>query len=176
VGDLLDRASLDSGRLALEREPTAVAEVVDLMQAMFGRATEECAVQFIVHTVPDLPEIDVDPRRIEQVLSNLLRNAVKFTPAGGRVVLSALLEDDRPNAGVRFAVSDTGPGIPPEDLSRIFDWFWGSQQGGRGGSGLGLAIAKGLIETHGSQLKVESIPGNGATFSFTIPRVRPGKL
>ncbi|HEV7366690.1 MAG TPA: hybrid sensor histidine kinase/response regulator [Gemmatimonadales bacterium] len=176
VGDLLDRASLDSGRLALEREPTPVAEVVALMQAMFGRVTEERAVQFVVNTVPDLPEIDVDPRRIEQVLSNLLRNAVKFTPPGGRVVLSALPENDEPYGDVRFAVSDNGPGIPPEDLSHIFDWFWGSRERGRSGTGLGLAIAKGLIETHGGQLKVESIPGKGATFSFTMPRINSGGL
>jgi signal transduction histidine kinase len=169
VGDLLDRASLDSGRLALAREPTAVAEVVALMQVMFGLVAEERALEFSVNTVPDLPEIDVDPRRIEQVLSNLLRNAMKFTPAGGRVVLSALPEAD--SGGVRFAVSDTGPGIPAEDLGHIFDWFWRSPQGGRSGTGLGLAIAKGLIEAHGGELTAESVPRQGSTFSFTMPRV-----
>lgn len=109
-------------------------------------------LEFIVNTVPDLPEIDVDPRRIEQVLSNLLRNAMKFTPGGGRVVLSALPEGGH-SGGVRFAVSDTGPGIPAEDLGHIFDWFWRSPQGGRSGTGLGLAIAKGLIEAHGGDLR-----------------------
>jgi signal transduction histidine kinase/DNA-binding NarL/FixJ family response regulator len=170
VGDLLDRASLDSGRLILEREPTAVAEVVALMQAMFGLVAEERALEFIVNTTPDLPEIDVDPRRIEQVLSNLLRNAMKFTPSGGRVELSALPSGGHPD-GVRFAVSDTGPGIPAEDLGHIFDWFWRSPQGGRSGTGLGLAIARGLIEAHGGQLTVESVHRQGSTFSFTMPRV-----
>jgi signal transduction histidine kinase/DNA-binding NarL/FixJ family response regulator len=170
VGDLLDRASLDSGRLILAREPTAVAEGLALMQAMFGLVAEERALEFVVDTVPDLPEIVVDPRRIEQVLSNLLRNAMKFTPAGGRVVLSALPQAG-PDGGVRFAVSDTGPGIPAEDLGHIFDWFWRSPQGGRSGTGLGLAIAKGLIEAHGSDLIVESVPRQGSTFSFTMPRV-----
>jgi signal transduction histidine kinase len=171
VGDLLDRASLDSGRLILAREPTAVAEVLALMQAMFGLVAEERALEFVVDAVPDLPEIDVDPRRIEQVLSNLLRNAVKFTPAGGRVVLSALPQAGD-NGGVRFAVSDTGPGIPAEDLGHIFDWFWRSPQGGRSGTGLGLAIAKGLIEAHGSDLTAESVLRQGSTFSFTMPRVQ----
>jgi signal transduction histidine kinase len=170
VGDLLDRASLDSGRLVLVREPTAVAEVVTLMQAMFGLVAEERSLEFSVNTVPNLPEIDVDPRRIEQVLSNLLRNAMKFTPAGGRVVLSAL-PDGGDSGGVRFAVSDSGPGIPAEDLGHIFDWFWRSPQGGHSGTGLGLAIAKGLIEAHGGDLTAESVPRQGSTFSFTMPRV-----
>jgi signal transduction histidine kinase len=172
VGDLLDRASLDSGRLILDREPTAVSEVVALMQAMFSLVAEERALDFIVSTLPDLPEIDVDPRRIEQALSNLLRNAMKFTSAGGRVELSALPADGHSTA-VRFAVSDTGPGIPAEDLGHIFDWFWRSPQGGSSGTGLGLAIARGLIEAHGSQLTVESVHRQGSTFSFTMPRVGP---
>jgi signal transduction histidine kinase len=160
-----------------------VADVVTLMQAMFAAAAEERALELVMDMEPALPQIDVDPRRVEQVLANLLRNAVKFAPGGARVVLSARLATGQltgahpgrvPEDAVQFAVSDTGPGIPPENLTHIFDWFWQSPQGGQSGTGLGLAIAKGLIEAHGEHLLVESIPGQGTTFSFTVPTVTSG--
>jgi signal transduction histidine kinase len=182
VEDLRDRASLDTGRLALDQEPTTVSEVLALMQAMFRSVAEERSLEFAVEVAPDLPQILADPRRLEQVLSNLLKNAMKFTQPGGRVVLSAHLADSEPTdahpagvsgGAVRFAVSDTGPGIPPEDVSHIFDWFWHSPRGTRTGTGLGLAIAKGLIEAHDSKLRVQSGPGQGTTFTFSISRVDP---
>jgi signal transduction histidine kinase/CheY-like chemotaxis protein len=178
VDDLRDRAGLDAGRLALECEATNVSDVLALMHAMFKRAAKDRRLHFQIEDAADLPSINADPRRLEQALSNLLKNAIKFTPAGGRVVLSAVLVDGDPGEAeasgvsgraVRFAVSDTGPGIPPEDLSHIFDWFWQSPCGERGGTGLGLAIAKGLVTAHGGRLQVESQPGQGTTFSFSIP-------
>ena len=182
VQDLLDRASLDAGTLALELEPTAVAEVVDEVQGMFAPVAEEHALELVVDKGVDLPLIDADPRRLLQVLSNLLSNAVKFTPAGGRVVLSvekavgdSVVGHGAPGRGsVRFAVRDTGPGMPPEDVAHIFDWFWHSPKGGGGGTGLGLAIAKGLIEAHHGSLRVETAPGQGSTFWFTVPAAMPG--
>jgi signal transduction histidine kinase/CheY-like chemotaxis protein len=180
VEDLRDRASLDAGRLALDREPTTVTDVVALMQAMFSPIADERSLEFAVESDPGLPKIEADPRRLEQVLSNLLKNAMKFTQSGGRVVLSTRLVDLEPTeahpagvpgGAVSFAVSDTGPGIPSEDLGHIFDWFWQSPRGGRTGTGLGLAIAKGLIEAHGSRLQVESAPGKGTTFSFSVSRL-----
>lgn len=102
-----------------------------------------------------------------QVLSNLVGNAMKFTPVGGWVALSA--DGGAPAAPVRFAVSDSGPGIPPEELAHVCDWFWQAQRAGRGSNGLGLAIAKGLIESHGGALHVDSVPGQGSTFWFTVP-------
>jgi signal transduction histidine kinase/DNA-binding response OmpR family regulator len=166
VHDLLDRASLDAGQLALDRRPTAVSEVIDATEVMFAPAAADRAVELIIEREADLPYVDADPRRLVQVLGNLLSNALKFTPRNGRVVLSAsaLADDD-----VRFAVSDTGPGIPSEDLSHVFDWFWHSQREGHRGVGLGLAIAKGLIEAHRGRLSVESEPGHGSTFWFTVP-------
>jgi signal transduction histidine kinase len=166
--DLLDRTSLDADRLALQRQPVAVSEVIGAAQVMFALAAEERAVRFVVETDADLPRVDADARRVLQVLSNLLSNAMKFTPAGGRVVLSARAS---PEAGlaVRIAVRDTGPGIPPEDLDHVFDWFWHSERKGRSGTGLGLAIASGLIEAHGRRLHVESVVGQGSTFWFTLP-------
>lgn len=182
VDDLLDRASLDAGTLALHRQPTTASEVVGAAQVMFAPVAEEQDVRFIVESETDLPRIDADAQRLVQVLSNLLGNAMKFTPAGGRVVLSArAAPDDRDGgrsaamhgSGVRFAVSDSGPGIPREDQAHVFDWYWhsrsGERSGERRGTGLGLAIAKGLVAAHGGSLHVDSAPGRGSTFWFTLP-------
>jgi signal transduction histidine kinase/FixJ family two-component response regulator len=182
VEDLRDRASLDAGRLALELQVTAVADVTTQMQAMFRQTAEDRSLTFVVDTAPDLPPIYADSRRLEQVLSNLLRNAMKFTPEGGRVLLDTRLARagtaDALTVGssdaVRFAVSDTGLGISSENLIHIFDWFWRAPEDRSAGSGLGLAIARGLIEAHGSRLLVESKPGQGTTFWFSLP-VRPGE-
>ena len=182
VEDLRDRASLDAGRLALELQVTVVADVTTQMQAMFRQTAEDRSLTFVVDTARDLPPIYADSRRLEQVLSNLLRNAMKFTPEGGRVLLDTRLARagtaDALTVGstdaVRFAVSDTGPGISSENLIHIFDWFWRTPQDRSAGSGLGLAIARGLVEAHGSRLLVESKPGQGTTFWFSLP-VRPGE-
>jgi signal transduction histidine kinase len=178
--DLLDRASLDAGRLALHREPTIVADVIGATQAMFAPMAEDQALELVVESATDLPPIDADPHRLVQVLSNLLSNALKFTPAGGRVALKARAADAEPgdphiggvaSRGVRFTVSDTGPGIAPGDLAHVFDWFWQSPRSGGTGAGLGLAISKGLIEAHRARLHVESVQGQGTTFWFTLPAV-----
>src|SRR5439155_12150185 len=109
-----------------------------------------------------------DERRIRQVIFNLLSNAVKFTPEGGSVEVSAVQEDGE----VRVAVRDTGPGIAPEDRERIFEEFQQADLGGEDrpeGTGLGLALSKRLVELHGGRIWVESEPGKGSTFVFTLP-------
>jgi signal transduction histidine kinase len=170
VQDLFDRVSLDLGRLVLDRKPTAVAELLAAAQIMFAPVGMDRSVSFVVESADDLPRIDADPDRLLQVLSNLLGNAMKFTPAGGRVVLSTRMDDQEPAGGaVRFTVSDTGTGIAAEDLPHVFDWFWQSRPGKQGGAGLGLAIAKGLVEAHRSRLRVESTSGHGSTFWFAVP-------
>jgi signal transduction histidine kinase len=103
---------------------------------------------------------------VHQVLSNLVGNAIKFTPAGGRVTLSAELAAERE---VRFAVADTGAGIPPEQLPHVFGQFWQGRRTDRRGIGLGLAIAKGIVEAHGGRIWVESQVGVGSNFYFTLP-------
>jgi signal transduction histidine kinase len=170
IRDLLDRLRLDTGGIQLAREPTAVSEVMGTAQTMFVPVAGDQGLDFAIECAANLPPVDADPQRLQQVLSNLLGNAMKFTPAGGRVVLSARAADD-PEQGpaIRFAVSDTGPGIPEQDLPRVFDWFWHSQAGQRTGTGLGLAIAKGVIEAHRAHLMVESTLGRGSTFWFTLP-------
>ena len=172
VQDLLDSASLDAGQLTLNRQPTPVSDVFASVQVMFTPVAEEENLEFIVEPAPDRL-IDADPRRLSQVLTNLLSNAMKFTPAGGRVTLAArVIEPDAASDGrqlIRFEVSDTGPGIPPEDVVHVFDWFWHSRRAGRSGAGLGLAIARGLVEAHGGKLDVTTSPGAGSTFWFTVP-------
>ena len=110
-----------------------------------------------------------DEKRIKQVLVNLIGNAIKFTPAHGQITLRATTQPGT----VLFSVTDTGIGIPAEDLAHIFDRFWQASQAERRGAGLGLAICKGLVETHGGRLWVESTPAHGSTFSFTIPAAPP---
>jgi signal transduction histidine kinase len=115
-----------------------------------------------------LPQVMADWRRVSQVLGNLLTNALRHTPQGGCITLSAAASDGM----VEVTVTDTGPGIPPEDLSYIFERFWrGEKSRSRagGGSGLGLAIAKQLVELHGGVIGVENAPGQGARFRFTLP-------
>jgi signal transduction histidine kinase len=170
IRDLLDRVSLDAGPLPIAREATVVNDIVGTIRAMFLPLAEEHGLEFVIQCDADLPPIDADPHRLQQVLANLLNNAVKFTPAGGRVTLAAhLVANQEQCSGVRFSVSDTGPGIPEEDLPHVFDWFWHSQVGERTSTGLGLAIAKGAIEAHGARLRVKSAPGRGTTFWFTLP-------
>ncbi len=115
---------------------------------------------------PDLPRVPADEARMEQVLVNLIHNAIKFTPSGGRITVSARAEGDK----LVVSVSDTGVGIPEDDLPRVFERFYKADRSrAGGGTGLGLAIAKHVVEAHGGRIWVESVEGRGATFRFTIP-------
>jgi two-component system phosphate regulon sensor histidine kinase PhoR len=117
-------------------------------------------------TPQDITEVRADPSRLEQVLVNLIHNAVKFTHPGGEVVLSSEAEGEV----VRFAVRDTGVGIPVDDLERIFERFYKADRArSGGGTGLGLSIARHIVEAHGGRIWVESEEGRGSTFYFTIP-------
>lgn len=117
----------------------------------------------------DTPAICGDEDRILQLLRNLLSNALRHTPAGGSVSVRAEPSGD----DVRFTVSDTGSGIPPDELPHLFDRYWQARRAGRGGAGLGLSIAKGIAEAHGGRIRVESEEGMGSTFAFTIPVAHP---
>ena len=108
-----------------------------------------------------------DRDRLLQVFSNLVGNGLKFTPEGGRVRIRANLNGDR---AVRFSVDDTGPGIPAESLPHLFELFWQARdRRATLGTGLGLSIARGIVEAHGGSISVESTPGEGSTFTFTVP-------
>jgi two-component system phosphate regulon sensor histidine kinase PhoR len=127
---------------------------------------ERANVTLRVECTDDLPEIQIDSQRLEQVLVNLIHNAVKFTRPGGEVVLLAGAID----GGVRFAVQDTGVGIPADEISRIFERLYRVDKSRTGsGTGLGLSIAKHIVEAHGGKIWAESIEGQGSTFFFSIP-------
>ena len=169
IQDLLDVAKLEAGRVGIAaREldvPPLIAEAHDMLQSL----AEEKSVRLDRDVAEGLPRITADAGRVLQVLSNLVGNAIKFTPEGGRIVIGA-----KPVvAGVEFFVSDTGPGIPPDQLERIFGRFWQADAADRRGIGLGLTIAKGIMDAHGGRLWVESTLGQGTTFRFILGTMLP---
>ncbi|HEX6674121.1 MAG TPA: HAMP domain-containing sensor histidine kinase [Actinomycetes bacterium] len=167
LDDLQTLSTAEAGVLRLHRErvdPVALAE--DAVAAFRARAGS-AGVALGCRATADLPELDVDPLRVGEVLANLLSNAVRHTPSGGSVEL-----DLQPAAGgVAFTVSDTGAGIAPEDLPQVFHRFVKSADSG--GAGLGLAIAKSLVEAHGGTITAESEPGKGTTMRFVLPATPP---
>jgi signal transduction histidine kinase len=112
-----------------------------------------------------IPAVECDPARLVQVLTNLLSNAIKFSPNGGTITVGA----ERRGMEICFSVSDRGAGIPEDQFEHLFDRYWQAKETARFGVGLGLAIAKGIVESHGGQIWVESEIGRGSTFSFTVP-------
>ncbi len=167
IQDLLDVASLDAGRLSLTRDAFRVEPILERAVEVFGPLADEHGVTLAYEPGTSLlPAVHVDAERVLQVLSNLIGNACKFTARGGEIRLAAAAEDH----AATISVSDTGSGIEPEHLSRVFDRFWhaGETRAVRS-TGLGLAIAKGLVEAHGGRIWVESTRGVGSTFFFTLP-------
>jgi signal transduction histidine kinase len=163
--DLLDVTAIEAGRLAVEPGELAVGAVIaEAVESLAGGAAEK-GVALAAAVEQGLPRVFADRERVLQVLANLAGNAVKFTPSGGRVEVSAAREGDE----VRVAVRDTGPGIAAEDLPYVFDRFWQARSTRRAGAGLGLAIARGIVEAHGGRIGAESTVGEGSTFAFTLP-------
>jgi PAS domain S-box-containing protein len=165
IQDLLDITRLESGRLRIEPEPLELRPLLLEACALVERRAAEAKLTLERDWSGELPRVWADRKRVLQVLSNLLGNAVKFTSAGGHVTLRAGLRDGR----ATISVIDTGIGIAPEHMHHLFDRFWQAEGAHRGGVGLGLVIAKGLVEAHGSTIEVESEPGRGSTFSFSLP-------
>jgi PAS domain S-box-containing protein len=164
IADLLDATRIREGKLTVQLRPIGttplVQEVVDLQRTL----VEGRGLHLEQRLPPSLPAISADRDRILQVFANLIGNALKFTPTGGRITLQARAEDDE----VHFTVADTGPGIPARSIPRIFDAFWQGQESG-GGTGLGLAICKAIVTAHGGRIWAESQVGGGTAVHFTIP-------
>ena len=167
IQDLLDVRRIESGRLSIDPRPVTVALLVDETLEMLRPHAVAASLELVTDLAPELPRVLADSGRILQVFSNLVGNAIKFTPAGGRITISAMRHENE----VRFEIADTGPGIPAEQLPHVFGQFWQANRGDRRGIGLGLAIAKGIVEAHGGLIWVESQVGEGSRFYFTLPLV-----
>ena len=182
VEDLRTLSLADAGELSLNLAPIAPSGLLDQIQAAYQHAAERKNLTLTSHADPNLPQINADPDRFMQVLGNLVSNAIRHTPDGGEISIQCSVISEQhlsPNSQldtdnwILFTVTDTGSGIPAEDLPRIFDRFYrvdDSRHGGKGESGLGLAIAKSIVEMHGGTIGVESELGQGTTFTITLPR------
>jgi len=167
IQDLLEVSKIEAGKLALDRRPTDVALLLEEAAHLLEPAAQEAGIDLRFEETETSVAVDVDQDRIIQVLANLIGNALKFTPGGGRVRVRAA-EDSDPR-WVRFSVIDTGKGIPKEAMDHLFDRFWQADAAHQAGTGLGLVIVKGIVEQHGGSITVESEPGTGSTFHFTVP-------
>jgi PAS domain S-box-containing protein len=166
IEDLLDVARLEEGRLDLERERLEPERLIaDVLESHLPMARQK-SLMLERAVAPGTPAVDGDRHRLLRVLANLMGNALKFTPAGGRVTIGAECHGD--GGEVRFWVADTGPGIPERDQEHVFTPFWQGSPRGRAGTGLGLSITKGLVEAHGGRVWFDSAPGSGSVFSFTL--------
>ncbi len=168
VSELLELSRIESGRVPLKLESVNPAALVGSVLERMRMQAERAGLSLTSEVAESISQVMVDMPRMEQVLTNLLHNAIKFTPKGGSVHISAKQEGNL----VVFAVKDTGVGIPAIDLTRIFERFYKTDRArSGGGAGLGLAIARHLVEAHGGKIWVESVEGEGSTFSLTIPAV-----
>jgi two-component system, NtrC family, sensor histidine kinase KinB len=167
VNDLLDLAKIESGKLEVVLEPVGPSFLSLQASTMMKNLAEAAGIELTVEVPEDLPEVLADPNKIVWVLVNLLGNAVRYTPSGGHVWLRGESVGDR----VHLKVQDNGPGVPREMQSRIFDKFVRLDQGDvSGGSGLGLTISKEIVRAHRGSIWLESEPGQGSTFTFTLPQ------
>jgi PAS domain S-box-containing protein len=165
INDLLEMTRIESGHLALDVATLRVAPLVDETVAMMRPLAAARQIELETAIADAGTCIRADNVRVHQVLSNLIGNAIKFTPAGGNVRITCTLLGGM----ARFSVIDTGPGIATEEIPHIFNRFWQANRNDQRGIGLGLAIARGLVESHGGEIWVESAAGQGATFHFTLP-------
>lgn len=164
--DLVDIAAIEKGVLSVSTAPVDVRALLDEVSILHTPAIEARGIHIAFESPPSGVIVRADRERVLQVIGNLVGNASKFTPAGGRITVAAKVA----SADVEFSVTDTGPGISEADRARIFDRFFRGARPSGHGAGLGLAIARALVQAHGGQISVDSVLGHGATFRFTIPR------
>jgi two-component system phosphate regulon sensor histidine kinase PhoR len=169
IGDLLSISEIESGELSLDLAPLRIAGVAKRAVTLLEQQASAKSIRIDFDGLEAAPPVLADHGRIEQVLVNLLDNALKYTPENGAVTISARDERDK----LKVSVTDTGIGIPPTDLPRVFERFYRVDKGrsrDEGGTGLGLSIVKHIVLLHGGTATVESVPGKGSTFSFTLKK------
>lgn len=179
INDLMEATRLETGKLALEMKPGSLAGLIEQLFTILGPVAVRKQITLTQEVQPDLPDFCFDPNRVMQVMVNLLNNALKFTPDHGRVTVTAGESPDHPGY-VKVCVKDTGCGLAPTEVERIFERLYqvpnsegGSQQGL--GLGLGLYISRELVQSHGGKIWVESEPGKGSTFCFVITKKQPSE-
>ena len=162
IEGLRDATMIETGQFTIATAPEDIAALVSDAVDTLAPQAEANALRLTMEVAGDLPAVACDRDRVLQVIANLVGNAIKFTPPHGDIRIAAVAAD----GAVRMSVSDTGPGIPEAQLARVFDRYW---RGSGHGAGLGLFIAKGIVEAHGGRIWVESTPGAGSAFHFTLP-------
>jgi two-component system, OmpR family, phosphate regulon sensor histidine kinase PhoR len=168
TNELLELTRIESGQVPLDLKPVAPIQLLDSVSERMKSQAERAGLAIEIESPEHLPPVLVDFPRLEQALVNLVHNAIKFTPPGGKITLAAAQDEKF----VHFSVRDTGAGIPAEILPRIFERFYKADRAySGGGTGLGLSIARHMVEAHGGKIWAESEENQGSTFSFTIPWV-----
>lgn len=171
IADLLDTAKIESGTLRTEPQVEHVESLVDEVLELFQPAAVQKSIRLGSNVAQPVPDVWCDRGRVLQVLSNLIGNALRFTPTGGTITIAVEPHEDQ----VKFTVADSGPGIRAEDLPHIFDRYWQPRSSRRGTAGLGLYIAKGIVEAHHGRIWADSTPGHGAVLTFTLPASSPAR-
>ncbi len=170
ASELSELSRIESGDSPLNLKPLDVAEVVRRAAERLRPQAERAQLELILDMPANLPPVIGDEDRVEQVLVNVIHNAIKFTPRQGRITISSLVEGDQ----VLISISDTGIGIPAEDLPHIFERFYKVDRArSGGGTGLGLAIAKHIVQAHRGRIWAESEEGKGTTITFSLPTAKP---
>ena len=164
---LMDLAEAETGAMRLQRDEIVVVELVQDAMDLYSELAEDKGLDLILDTAHDVPRISGDRVRIRQVMANLIDNAVKYTPRGGRITITVAPV----KAGAEVSVADTGPGIPPEDRERIWERLYrGDASRSQRGLGIGLSLVRAIVEAHGGRATVESAPGQGSRFILWLPR------
>jgi two-component system phosphate regulon sensor histidine kinase PhoR len=167
VQELLELSKIESGKVPLEKKSIKPIELINRPVERMKLQSDRAGIAMEISISSKLPEVLVDMARMQQVIINLIHNAIKFTPPGGMITITAREETDQ----VVFGVNDTGEGIAEDDLERVFERFYKADRSrSRGGTGLGLSIARHIVETHKGRIWVESEIGKGSTFWFSIPK------
>ncbi len=168
INDLLDITKVESGKMELALNEFSFPQLINSINTILKELAFKKKIAINTHIVPEISVINADETKVKQIMYNLLSNAIKFTPDGGKVDIQADIKDEQ----LRVSVTDTGIGIKPEDMDKLFKTFQqidSEYTQEYGGSGLGLALTKKLVELHGGKIWAESEFGKGSTFTFTIP-------